>query len=31
MKVVVLKKSQRSRPGVCPWLIDAPTETTQKK
>lgn len=30
MKIVVLKKSQRSRPGMCPWLIDTPTESDKK-
>jgi hypothetical protein len=29
MKVVVVRTSQRSRPLMCPWLIDFPTEPPQ--
>ncbi len=27
MKVVIIKQSQRNRPGMCPWLIDSPSES----
>jgi hypothetical protein len=26
MKIVVLKDTPRSRPGICPWLIDLPSQ-----
>jgi hypothetical protein len=28
MRVTIVKKSARTRPAVCPWLIDVPTEVT---
>lgn len=31
MKITVIKKSQYTRPGICPWLIDLPNEGTEKK
>jgi hypothetical protein len=31
MKVVVVRKTQHSRPIMCPWLIDFPTEPPQGK
>jgi hypothetical protein len=31
MKLVVVKKGQRSRPGMCPWLIDFAAEDPGKK
>jgi hypothetical protein len=31
MKIVLIKKSQSARPTTCPWLIDFPTEGTDKK
>ena len=31
MKIVVIKKSGRPRPVICPWLIDVPTEGPDKK
>jgi hypothetical protein len=31
MVVKVVKKSQNTRPPICPWLIDHPTETPIQK
>jgi hypothetical protein len=30
MKIVVLKKSQRTHSRMCPWLIDTPSESNEK-
>jgi hypothetical protein len=30
MKIVVVKKSTRTKPTMCPWLIDVPTESGTK-
>jgi hypothetical protein len=31
MKIVVVKQSQRGGTHMCPWLIDMPTESPDKK
>jgi hypothetical protein len=31
MKIVVVKQSQRGGTHICPWLIDLPTESPDKK
>jgi hypothetical protein len=31
MQVRIVKKGSRNRPVGCPWLIDVPHESTEKK
>jgi hypothetical protein len=31
MKIVVIQKSERSKPACCPWLIDYPGDRGRKR